>query len=51
MSHFLDRLKFMSRVKSTFSDGHGAVVEEDRKWKTLTAAAGSTTRLCVPPMV
>jgi nitrate reductase alpha subunit len=33
MSHFLDRLKFMSRVKSTFSDGHGAVVEEDRKWE------------------
>ncbi|EIF81861.1 nitrate reductase, alpha subunit, partial [Burkholderia pseudomallei 354a] len=33
MSHFLDRLKFMSRVKSTFSDGHGAVVDEDRRWE------------------
>jgi len=33
MSHFLDRLKFMSRVKSTFSDGHGAVVDEDRQWE------------------
>ncbi|WP_374358079.1 nitrate reductase subunit alpha, partial [Chitinimonas sp.] len=33
MSHFLDRLKFMSRVKSTFADGHGAVVDEDRKWE------------------
>src|SRR6516225_8678168 len=33
MSHFLDRLKFMSRVKSTYSDGHGAVVNEDRKWE------------------
>jgi nitrate reductase alpha subunit len=33
MSHFLDRLKFMSKVKSTFSDGHGAVVDEDRKWE------------------
>ncbi|MEJ7137988.1 nitrate reductase subunit alpha [Amphibiibacter pelophylacis] len=33
MSHFLDRLKFMSRVKSTFSDGHGAVVDEDRTWE------------------
>ncbi|WP_291518463.1 nitrate reductase subunit alpha [Acidovorax sp.] len=33
MSHFLDRLKFMSQVKSTFSDGHGAVVNEDRSWE------------------
>lgn len=33
MSHFLDRLKFMSRIKSTFSNGHGAVVNEDRKWE------------------
>ncbi|MFX1671243.1 nitrate reductase subunit alpha [Paraburkholderia sp. A2WS-5] len=33
MSYFLDRLKFMSRVKSTFSNGHGAVVNEDRKWE------------------
>ena len=33
MSHFLDRLKFMSKVKSTYSDGHGSVVDEDRKWE------------------
>jgi nitrate reductase alpha subunit len=33
MSHFLDRLKFMSQVKSTFSGGHGAVVNEDRTWE------------------
>ena len=33
MSHFLDRLKFMSKVKSTYSDGHGAVVDEDRQWE------------------
>ena len=33
MSHFLDRLRFLSRVKETFSDGHGAVVDEDRKWE------------------
>ncbi len=33
MSHFLDRLKFMSRVVSTFSEGHGEVVNEDRKWE------------------
>ena len=33
MSHFLDRLKFMSKVKSTFANGHGAVVVEDRQWE------------------
>ncbi|NYT62411.1 nitrate reductase subunit alpha [Alcaligenaceae bacterium] len=33
MSHFLDRLKFMSRVQSTFSGGHGEVVNEDRQWE------------------
>ena len=33
MSHFLDRLRFMSHVKSTFANGHGAVVDEDRKWE------------------
>lgn len=33
MSHFLDRLKFLSRVKETFSNGHGAVVDEDRTWE------------------
>ncbi|WP_018151853.1 nitrate reductase subunit alpha [Leeia oryzae] len=33
MSHFLDRLKFFSKVKETFSNGHGAVVDEDRTWE------------------
>jgi nitrate reductase alpha subunit len=33
MSHFLDRLKFVKRTQSTFSNGHGAVVNEDRKWE------------------
>ncbi|MBI3144618.1 MAG: nitrate reductase subunit alpha [Pseudogulbenkiania sp.] len=33
MSHFLDRLNFLGKVRSTFSDGHGAVVNEDRKWE------------------
>ncbi|KPC52487.1 nitrate reductase subunit alpha [Amantichitinum ursilacus] len=33
MSHFLDRLKFLSRTRETFADGHGAVVNEDRKWE------------------
>ena len=33
MSYFLDRLKFLSRVKSTFSEGHGEVVNEDRAWE------------------
>jgi nitrate reductase / nitrite oxidoreductase, alpha subunit len=33
MSHFLDRLKFFSKTKETFSNGHGAVVNEDRTWE------------------
>ncbi len=33
MSHFLDRLKFFSKPTSTFSNGHGAVVDEDRTWE------------------
>ena len=33
MSHFLDRVKLLSRTVSTFSDGHGAVVDEDRRWE------------------
>lgn len=33
MSHFLDRLQFFNKVKSTFADGHGAVVNEDRGWE------------------
>lgn len=34
MSHLLDRLNFFGKVKSTFSNGHGAVVNEDRAWET-----------------
>jgi nitrate reductase alpha subunit len=33
MSHFLDRLKFFNKTTSTFSNGHGAVVNEDRTWE------------------
>lgn len=33
MSHLLDRLNFFGKVKSTFSNGHGAVVNEDRGWE------------------
>lgn len=33
MSHILDRLNFFGKVKSTFSNGHGAVVNEDRAWE------------------
>jgi len=33
MSHFLDRLNFLGKVKSTFAEGHGAVVQEDRSWE------------------
>jgi nitrate reductase alpha subunit len=33
MSHFLDRLKYFNRIKSTFSKGHGIVTDEDRQWE------------------
>ena len=33
MSHFLDRLKFFGKPSETFSNGHGAVVGEDRTWE------------------
>lgn len=33
MSHFLDRLKFFSRVQESFSKGHGIVTNEDRTWE------------------
>ena len=33
MSHFLDRLRFFDQVKETFSNGHGIVTNEDRKWE------------------
>jgi nitrate reductase alpha subunit len=33
MSHFLDRLRFFNRVEGTFSNGHGIVTREDRKWE------------------
>ncbi len=33
MSHFLDRLRFFTTARPQFSDGHGAVTDEDRKWE------------------
>lgn len=33
MSHFIDRLKYFSRQKEPFSNGHGNVVHEDRTWE------------------
>jgi len=33
MSHFLDKLKFLTEKKETFSDGHGEVRREDRTWE------------------
>src|SRR6266542_4335471 len=33
MSHFLDRLTFFNRVVDEFSDGHGIVTQEDRRWE------------------
>ncbi len=33
MSHFLDRLKFFTRIQDAFSGGHGIVTNEDRQWE------------------
>lgn len=33
MSHFLDRLNFLEKIKETFANGHGIVTTEDRKWE------------------
>ncbi|ENZ77637.1 hypothetical protein OR214_02640 [Ralstonia pickettii OR214] len=33
MSHFVDRLRFFVTERPVFSDGHGAVTDEDRKWE------------------
>ncbi|MBO1110354.1 nitrate reductase subunit alpha [Bordetella petrii] len=33
MSHFVDRLKYFTRAKESFADGHGSVVQEDRSWE------------------
>ena len=33
MSHFLDRLTFFNRTVDDFSDGHGIVTNEDRRWE------------------
>ncbi len=33
MSHFLDRLKYLTEAREGFSDGHGEVRREDRIWE------------------
>ncbi len=33
MSHFLDRLTFFKKTVAEFSNGHGAVSNEDRSWE------------------
>jgi nitrate reductase alpha subunit len=33
MSHFLDRMRFLSRTGSEFSGGHGRTTSEDRSWE------------------
>jgi nitrate reductase / nitrite oxidoreductase, alpha subunit len=33
MSNFIDRLTYFSRVKDTFSDGHGITTSESRTWE------------------
>src|SRR5690606_15741432 len=33
MSHFLDRLTYFTQPREEFSDGHGVVTNEDRRWE------------------
>jgi len=33
VSYFVDRLKYFSRVREPFADGHGSTVKEDRRWE------------------
>ena len=33
MSYFVDRLKYFTRARESFSDGHGNVTHEDRGWE------------------
>ena len=33
MSHFVDRLKYFSTSRPTFSEGHGMTTQEDRGWE------------------
>jgi nitrate reductase alpha subunit len=33
MSHFLDRMTFFRKVTETFSNGHGILTDEDRRWE------------------
>ena len=33
MSHFLDRLTYLSRRREPFADGHGELRDEDRMWE------------------
>ena len=33
MSHFLERLTYLSRRREAFADGHGELRDEDRMWE------------------
>ncbi len=33
MSHFLDRLRYFSRQRDSFSNGHGVTTDDDRQWE------------------
>ena len=33
MSHFLERLTYLSRRREPFADGHGELRDEDRMWE------------------
>ena len=33
MSHFLERLTYLTRLREPFADGHGELRDEDRTWE------------------
>ena len=46
MSHFLERLTYLSRRREPFAEGLGELRDEDGTWEEATGNAGSTTRSC-----
>lgn len=50
MSHFLDRLKFLSADKEEFSNGHGVTVGEDRTWEDAYRSRWQHDKLCAQHM-
>jgi Respiratory nitrate reductase alpha N-terminal len=46
MSHFLERLTYLTRRRETFADGLCELRDEDRMWRKAIGSAGSTSQTC-----